>query len=113
VVKHLLAAGADPSHRNAHGFTALRCAVGTPPYDSRGARQAECVLLLIKAGADPNATDNSGGTPLSSAAWFGSGPAMEVLLKAGADPKHRDSKGRTPADRARERGHEDLARMLG
>ena len=112
VVQHLLSAGADVSHRNVHGFTALHCAVGSPPYGTGAERQAECVRLLLKAGADPNAIDQSGGTPLGDAAWFGCGPAVEVLLKAGANPAHRDDKGRTPADLARERGHEELARRL-
>jgi hypothetical protein len=112
LVQHLLKRGADPRHRDIYGHTALHLAVGAPPYGTGAINQAECVELLLKAGADLKAETNDGGTALSSAAWFGCAPAVEVLLKAGADPTGRDKQGRTPADLARTRGHEELAQRL-
>ena len=52
--------------------------------------------VLLKAGADPNATDRSGATPLFKAAR-NEDPAMAaVLLGAGVDVDAKDSEGDTP-----------------
>jgi hypothetical protein len=112
IVRHLLSLGADVSHRDIYGHTALHCAVGSPSFREEAERQAECVRVLLEAGADPNTATQAEGTPLGSAAWFGCGPSVDLLLKAGADTKRRDDRGRTPADLARERGHEELAARL-
>ena len=53
--------------------------------------------VLLKAGADVNAKDKVGMTPLHWAAANNPSPAvLEVLLKAGADPRAMDSLGLTP-----------------
>ncbi len=50
------------------------------------ARNAEMVDALIRAGANLNAANRYGQTPLSLAAIDGNGPLLEKLLQAGADP---------------------------
>ena len=53
--------------------------------------------VLLKAGADVNAKENKGWTPLHAAAAENPSPAvLEVLLKAGADPRAIDKDGKTP-----------------
>lgn len=57
--------------------------------------------LLIKRGANINATNNLGKTPLHVAAWNGNFTATEILLKNGADRTLKDDDGATPLDCAK------------
>ena len=54
------------------------------------------VTRCLQAGADPNARDESGSTPLHAAAMSATGEAVTALLEAGADPKALDASGTTP-----------------
>ena len=61
------------------------------------AAEAPDVTRCLQSGADPNARDEDGWTPLVSAATFTSNPAVIVaLLNAGADPNARTDDGETP-----------------
>ena len=64
--------------RNAWGRTPL-CAV------SRDGGDGATVRLLVRLGADVNAPDNSGWTPIMLAAWRPNRDAVEALLDAGAE----------------------------
>ena len=57
---------------------------------------AGCVPVLAKAGADVNAADQDGITPLISALINGHYDVAGVLLENGADPNIADRTGRTP-----------------
>jgi hypothetical protein len=59
-------------------------------------RLYEGVALLLANGAEVNAVDDSGGTPLHRAAWNLDPEGCLQLLEAGADPTVRDHHGRTP-----------------
>ncbi len=61
----------------------------------RGKTHGEIATALVKAGADINAKDGYGVTPLSYAAISGSLETLRMLLKNGADVKAKDVDGRT------------------
>ncbi|OCL00089.1 putative kinesin [Cenococcum geophilum 1.58] len=70
--------------------------------------------VLLTVGADVNARDQFGWTPLSRAAGGGHEAVVKLLLetgKANVDSKDNDS-GRTPLSRAAEGGHEAVVGLL-
>jgi ankyrin repeat protein len=73
---------------------------------------AEMAALLIRHGADPNAAQVGGYTPLFSAAAANRKDLAELLITHGADPQPVDDSGKTPAEYARARGHVELAEWL-
>lgn len=106
-VEVLLAAGADVSAvaRNPMQVTALHSAVA----DGGDARIARA---LVAAGADVNARQRHGWTPLHGAADSGDAGLVELLLARGADPDAKHDGGKTALDVAREKGHAAVVAVL-
>ncbi len=57
-----------------------------PLHAATAARNAETVTLLLDAGADPNARQQGGWTPLAAARHAGQDAIADLLLAHGADP---------------------------
>ena len=70
------------------------------------------VRALIAIGADVNARDRSGATPLFLAAEIGRGATVERLLAAGAEPAARNNLGESPLYIAALKGRDVALRAL-
>lgn len=119
----VLARGANPDGRMpASGIDLPFCKIpgGVTPLGllarSGSAAARPLMRRLLAAGANPNATDVSGRTPLAEASNLDTSAdaeaTVELLLAAGADPSLGDARGETPLSLAAGRGHERVVEML-
>jgi cytohesin len=72
----------------------------------------EVIRLLLAAGADPNAVDFEGATPLMYAAKVERPEVLRALLAAGADPDAQDAQGRTALMYAADHCQTESVRLL-
>lgn len=127
-MKRMLDTGLDPNARDAAGYTPLIAAArsgnvamirllvsrGADPNRSDAAvnswspllhaihkEQPGSVAALLDAGANPNAADPNGNTPLMMAAGYGYAGIVKILLAHGANPRLASSRGITALDLAR------------
>ena len=68
--------------------------------------------LVSSPGADVNATNERGSTPLLEAARYGHEDICRVLIAAGANLKAKDNDGKTALMLAVQGDHEDVVRVL-
>jgi ankyrin repeat protein len=99
IVQILLSAGADPNDRQNHRASGPLhyAADGYISCGSWSANpQVKTIQCLLDAGADINAPDKNGATPLHRAVRTRSAAAVKCLLENGADPKLQNKPGSTP-----------------
>jgi ankyrin repeat protein len=102
----LLGAGADVNARSDNPLSVL------PIHSAVAGGHDAVVAVLVDAGADINATQRHGWTPLHGAAQNGSLDSVERLLAAGADPTARNDDGVDAITLAQEAGHEAIVARL-
>ena len=68
--------------------------------------------LVSSPGADVNATDERGSTPLLEAARYGHEDICRVLIAAGANLKSKDRDGKTALMLAVQGDHDEVVRIL-
>ena len=123
VVELLIAKGADVNVKNAYGTTPLDWAIMSKHTETadllrkHGGKTGEDLPLvtlhegvnrvdlqgikdLLAKGADVNAKDFLGGTPLHAAALRGHKEIVQLLIAKGADVNAKTNNGTTPLDRA-------------
>jgi hypothetical protein len=105
----LLPARPDLTIRNRFG------GVSVIPAAERG--HVDYVRRVVTTGIDVDHVNDLGWTALLEAVVYGDGSAayqeiVRILLAAGADPGIRDAQGRIALDHARERGQQEVARIL-
>jgi hypothetical protein len=101
--KKLMEALPDARTRHKLGLQ-LANAVGSAKYSH--------ALRLLERGADVNAKDNIGGTPLHGVSPSKGEQVARLLLEKGADVNARDDYGRTPLHRASREWYTSIARLL-
>jgi thioredoxin-related protein len=102
-VLRLLTAGADPDRANRFGESSLHIAASG---------DVAIVQSLLDAGANPNARDAGGVTPLMLAAGAGRDETVTLLRGAGARLDMKDYQGSSVRDWALRGGHGELAKRL-
>jgi anti-sigma factor RsiW len=98
IVRKLISADADVRAKNRHGAEPIHVAAmgmpGSPTWNPPA--QVATIACLIEAGADPNALDKRGVTPLHRAVRTRCAAAVKALLEAGAHPNRKNKSGSTP-----------------
>jgi hypothetical protein len=94
ICQELIDRGADCSAKNRRGAQPLHYAADSNTWNPQA--QAATIGCLVRAGANPNATDKSGVPPLHRAVRTRCAAAVAALLAAGAQPRGRNKSGSTP-----------------
>lgn len=105
--------------KDKNGRTALHnavwgCAGGREgrKMGQNNADSPECALALIEKGADIEAVDNAGNTPMCIACSTYAPNSLELLIRFKANIYHHDYKGLNPYHQALGRGNLDIAERL-
>ena len=125
IVNLLIAKGADVNAKNGEGLMPLDIAINANHRDivelliAKGAEvsihtavrlgDVDRIRSVLEKGADVNAQDKNGVTPLHLAT---NKDVAELLLAKGADIKAKDQNGKTPLDAAMQEYRQETAKLL-
>lgn len=117
IVPVLVRKGAEVDARTEDGnrYTPLMIAVENYIEGSDDKAKASFSLLIRELkhlGANINAADARGTTPIATAAKHNQPELIRLLIELGADPAQRLNNGLTPLDYAREAGAQDAIQIL-
>ncbi len=84
----------------------------TPLHSAAAGHRTEAALLLLDRGADPNAEQPGGWTPLHQAAANGDLVLCKALLEHGAKRTQMSDDRTRPLDFAIENRHHEVVRLL-
>jgi ankyrin repeat protein len=101
----LIRTGANLNVQDDIGWTPLH-------YFCYAGMSEDVTELLIQMGANVNIADSDGWTPLHVACWRGRKQFLQKLLDNGASCDAKTKNGESPHQIAKDRGHQELARIL-
>lgn len=84
----------------------------TPLHTAIRRGNVEAFTTLLKYTADINKSYFGSFTLLHKAAYHGNKESVILLLEKGADPRSLNVLRKTPAEIAREKGHDDIAKLI-
>jgi len=99
-------AALSPPCEEIKGYTPLHILLSTEDAPHK------LIELLVKNGAQLNAINSSGGTPLHLAVFWGHFDIVKMLVEEGSRLDIRNDKGRNPLDMAGLYGHQKIAEYI-
>ena len=108
IVKGDESAGFGQGGRYSYGFFTGE----TPLHTHAGEGRKEVVKILINAGANVNAKNDSGSTPLIAAAFDGDKEIVKLLIAKGANVNPKTDLGNTPLHSAALNGRKEIVELL-
>jgi ankyrin repeat protein len=104
IIDLLCRSGADVNRKTNRGMTAL--------HHATSSNYLLIVHRLVVYGASVNITNNDGKSPLFYAAHYGHTNCIRLLLSLGSNPYHVSNDNRSPLDIVKERGLQEVVKIM-